>query len=92
METLTSLLGSLEKKPILWVLLLAVSFIGYRSFSMSKDISHIQKELISINTKIDQLQRSTNEKIDRLNDRFDNLYAILLTQQAQQNSQNKGKK
>ena len=53
--------------PVLGILI----YIVFKMNSMSKDISHIQKDL-------GNHIGDTNKKIDRLSDRFDRLYEFLL--------------
>ena len=77
METLASLFSSLDKKiPIAWILLIFMILMFMEIRGMAKDISHINKILSNHIT-------DTNQKIDRLTDRFDSLYELLLKDKEQ---------
>ena len=83
METLASLFSSLDKKiPIAWILLILMIFIVIEIRGMAKDIDHIDKTLTNhitgTNQKIDDLMQETNSRFDKLNERFDSLYELLL--------------
>ena len=80
METIASFLSSLDKKtPLSWILLIFMIFVVFKLNIIAKDMSHIQADL---NNHITE----TNKKIEKLSDRFDRLYEVLL-----KDKQNKSK-
>ena len=91
METLASLFSSLDKKiPIAWILLILMIFMFIEMRGMAKDIAHINKTLTnhitSTNKKIDDLRQETTTRFDKLNERFDRLYELLLKDKQNESS------
>ncbi len=88
MESLVNLFSSLEKKiPVTWILLIFMVLLFIEFKGMAKDISHIQKDMAKdishIQKDLENHIGDTNKKIDRLSDRFDRLYEVLLNKKKQ---------
>ena len=88
MESIISLFTVLEKvikTPLLLILFILMGYMFFQLHNMSndmkgikKDITGITKDISQINAKLDNHIGDTNKKIERLSDRFDRLYEILL--------------
>ena len=87
MDSLVNLFSSLDKKiPINWILLIFMVFLFIEFKGMAKDISHIQKDMAKdishIQKDLENHIGDTNKKIDRLSERFDRLYEVLLNKKS----------